>query len=202
MSPIVTLRVGPEGTEFRTYEDTLCQLPFFRAALQGQFREASEKTISMPEDEPEVISALVEFMYVGRYTYTYHHSATGEANSTDRADSPTSDATEGSFHASVHALASKYDCQELADTALGNFKCVLNELKGFEVIRLLKAAYAKELLLSSFDSDQDLADFKKRLPELVNGLYDTHRGEMERTIAEYPTLGSDLLCLVARGRLG
>lgn len=194
MSPIVTIFVGPDSVEFHAYQDTLCRLPFFRAALQGEFREASEKKITMPEDEPEIISALIEFLYTGSYTYTYDPEATTVSETTE--DTPVSDLTEGSFHVSVYTVAFKYDCQLLVRAAVASFTHVLKQLNGISVIRLWKAAYAKGLFLSECENDGDLDEFKGGLAKLLKVLYETDREEMESTISEYPALSSDFLRLV------
>lgn len=193
MSPIATLRVGKKQIEFHAYEDILCRLPFFRAALKGKFKEATEKVIDMPEDEPEIISALVEFLYTGVYTYTYQPRET--AFSEDASNTPIRDLTQGLFHVDVYATASKYDCPLLVEGAVRNFTAVLKELKGIDIVRLWKAAYAKGLYLSEWGTDEVLREFKDGLGKLVTVLYSTHREEMEGTMSEFPALGCDLLRL-------
>lgn len=197
MSPIVILRIGPGNTEFRAYEDVLCRLPLFRAALQGGFKEAAEKTITMPEEEPETISALIEFLYTGSYTYTFKPQELGDTDGSG--DTPVSDVTQGSFHVAVYAVASKYDYQELVEGAVKNFTYVLKQLEGLDVIDLWKSAYVKGLYLSQFEVDEDLTGFMKGLQKLVGDVYRTHRDEMETMVSEYPALGSDLLRLVTTG---
>jgi len=66
-SPIVTLTVGGEGRLFAAHEDVLCQSPFFEAACRGQFLGAQSKRISLPDEEPEVFSAVLEYLYKGDY---------------------------------------------------------------------------------------------------------------------------------------
>lgn len=195
MSPIIILRVGPDKTEFRAYEEILCRLPFFRAALQGSFKEASEKAITMPEDEPEIIAALIEFLYIGSYTYAFAPPPTGEIPAV-----PTSDVAQGSFHVSVYAAASKYDCDKLVEGAVRNFTYVMKELKGMDVIELWKAAYGKGLCLGQFEGDGEMKVFMGGLAKLVANAFAEHRGEMEGMVAEYPGLASDLLRLIATGR--
>jgi hypothetical protein len=66
-SPIVTLTVGREGRIFAAHEDVLCQSPFFTRACQGQYLDAQSKRISLPDEEPEVFSAVLEYLYKGDY---------------------------------------------------------------------------------------------------------------------------------------
>lgn len=211
MSPVVTLLVGEEGVEFHACESIVCNLPFFRSAFQGGFKEATEKRISMPEDEPEIVSALIEFLYNGNYTYAYDPRTTGRSGSTagatdppartlkqsDRAVGktipPIGGLKEGAFHVRVYALASKYNYQPLIKAAVKSFIYILLQLKGVDVVRHWKTAYGNGLYLSDWESDEGLAGFKKGLGELLKDLYVVHRVEMDKTFAEYPALGTDFL---------
>lgn len=69
-SPIVTLTIGREGRLFAAHEDVLCQSPFFKQALRGGYLEASyaqSRRIALPDEEPEVFSAVLEYLYKGDY---------------------------------------------------------------------------------------------------------------------------------------
>jgi len=66
-SPIVTLIVGREQRLFAAHEDVLSHSPFFAAALKDQFLEASSKKVELPEEEPEILSCILEFLYKGDY---------------------------------------------------------------------------------------------------------------------------------------
>ena len=70
-APMVTLKVGNASTgifSFQVHEPLLCKLKFFKAALQGGFKEASTRVIEMPEDDPVAMASSVEFLYTGDYT--------------------------------------------------------------------------------------------------------------------------------------
>lgn len=199
MSPVVRLCIGPESVQFHAFEDIICRLPFFRAALQGGFREATEKEITMPEDEPAMVSALIEFLCNGSYTYTYGSEAATKISNSET-DAPDADLSEGLFHVGVYAIASKYDCQPLTYSAVKSFKYVLNALEGIDVVRLWKAAYSKGLSLSECDEDDDgLVAFKIGLPKLLKELYVTDCEEIEGTIGEYPVLANDFVRLLVSG---
>lgn len=214
MSPVVTLLVGEEGVEFHACENILCSLPFFHSAFQGSFREATEKKINMPEDEPEIVSALIEFLYNGNYTYAYDPRTTGRSDGSvgatelsvrtlvitehsDRAVGktvpPIGDLREGAFHVRVYALASKYNCQPLIKAAVKSFIYILLQLKDIDVVRHWKTAYGNGLYLSDWENDEGLAGFKKGLGKLLKDLYVVHRVEMDKTFAECPALGTDFL---------
>lgn len=69
-SPIVTLVIGGEGRLFAAHEDVLCQSPFFQQALRGGYLEqsyAQSKRFALPDEEPEVFSAVLEYLYKGDY---------------------------------------------------------------------------------------------------------------------------------------
>ena len=63
-SPIVTFTVGKEGRLFAAHEDVLSLSPFFAAAVRGQFLEAESKRIDLPDEEPEIFSCVLEYLYV------------------------------------------------------------------------------------------------------------------------------------------
>ncbi|KAK3989347.1 hypothetical protein QBC44DRAFT_241672 [Cladorrhinum sp. PSN332] len=66
-SPIVTLVVGQEARLFAAHEDVLCQAPFFEKVIRGKFVDVKNKRISLPDEEPEVFSAILEYLYKGDY---------------------------------------------------------------------------------------------------------------------------------------
>lgn len=63
-SPIVTFTVGKEGRLFAAHEDVLSASPYFAAAIRGQFLEAQSKRIDLPDEEPEIFSCVLEYLYV------------------------------------------------------------------------------------------------------------------------------------------
>jgi hypothetical protein len=63
-SPIVTFTVGREGRLFAAHEDVLSVSPFFTVACRGQFLEGGSKRIDLPDEEPEIFSCVLEYLYV------------------------------------------------------------------------------------------------------------------------------------------
>jgi hypothetical protein len=64
-SPIVTFTVGKEGRLFAAHEDVLAASPFFEAAARSQYRsESGSKRIDLPDEEPEIFSCVLEYLYV------------------------------------------------------------------------------------------------------------------------------------------
>lgn len=188
MSPLVALHVGPDAVVFHAYEATLCRVPFFRAALQGQFQEATEKKITMPEEKPEVISALIEYICTGNYTYMY-----GVDAATDQNGTPTANLDQGCFHVRVYAVAHMYDWPPLVSAVLRNFLSVLSQLDEMDIVRLCKTAYENGLTIPLCTEAGRLDEFQKLLPKLLKGLYKSDGEEMDIMIAEFPALASDFM---------
>ena len=67
-SSIVTIAVGPEQRLFAAHENVLCQSTYFVKACEAQFFEAGNKRIDLTHEEPEVFSAVLEYLYKGDYS--------------------------------------------------------------------------------------------------------------------------------------
>ncbi|CAK3770905.1 hypothetical protein DOTSEDRAFT_70184 [Lecanosticta acicola] len=67
-SAIVTVVVGPEQRLFAAHEDVLCKSPYFAEACRAQFFEANGKRVEIPNEAPEVFSAILEYLYKGDYS--------------------------------------------------------------------------------------------------------------------------------------
>jgi hypothetical protein len=66
-SAIVTICVGAEQRLFAGHEEVLRRSPYFEAALKGQFFENSARRVNLPDEQPEVLSAVLEYLYKGDY---------------------------------------------------------------------------------------------------------------------------------------
>ncbi|UQC88261.1 uncharacterized protein CLUP02_13784 [Colletotrichum lupini] len=83
-SAIVTLVVGTEQRLFAAHEDVLCASPFFQNALRANLygspadvvgspasvassSAAPTKRIALPDEEPEIFSSVLEYLYKGDY---------------------------------------------------------------------------------------------------------------------------------------
>jgi hypothetical protein len=73
-SPIITLVVGNEARLFAAHENVLCQAPFFDKVLHSTFVDAQNRRISLPDEEPEVFSAILEYLYKGDYYPRLQHN--------------------------------------------------------------------------------------------------------------------------------
>lgn len=194
MSSIVTLTVGEDRVDFHTNQDVLCRLPFFHAALHNGFRETTERKIRMPDDEPEIVAALIEFVAAGKYTYTYRPPP-GIATHANMKPSPPCDLMEGLFHLRVYATASKYDCQGLAKAAMESLVDVLRQIDGIDVIQLLKETYLRGCDIDMLAKGGDMDAVKQRLPGIIRLVYATHGQKMKDIVFECPALANDFLRL-------
>lgn len=66
-SAIVTICVGPDQRLFAAHEDVLCVSPYFSACCRGQFFESHTKRINLPNEQPEILSSILEYLYKGDY---------------------------------------------------------------------------------------------------------------------------------------
>lgn len=200
---MVTLYVGEDRTRYHAHEDTLCQLPFFRAALQGQFKEALEKSISMPEDDPEAVSALIEWLYTGKSTYDEKrlHETTLRIRSAP--DLPSQGLLKGLFYLEVYVVASKYNCPTLQQKSREMFYAIARyALSDIDRLRLLKAACTATTLLPYLPIDtEDLEDYSLASviiisKQWVGRLFKEHGNEMRDTLEDYPTMATGILSFI------
>lgn len=66
-SAIITIVVGPEQRLFAAHEDVLIHSPFLASACRDQFFESNDRRIFLPDEEPEVFSCVLEYLYKGDY---------------------------------------------------------------------------------------------------------------------------------------
>lgn len=196
MSPNITLCIGPNQVKLHANEDTLCQLPFFTAALRGNFKEATERVITMPEDNPCDVSALIEFISTGNYTCMYDPASSELCKGST---APVASLTEGLFHVDIHAIATKYDCPELAALAARNIQVVAAELDSLNALRVWQAAYSTGLRLPEGERNFEAYCDRRGLVGWVKCLFAEYPEEMREVMAECPTLGFDLFRISMEG---
>lgn len=186
MSPVILLQVGPTPVTFHAYEAIICRLPFFQAALHGGFREATDKVITLPDDDVDTVASLLEFLYLGTYAYTR------------ASDGAPKDLAEASFHVRLHALARKYDCAELVALQLRSVASALEALDGMQVVIVIKEMYESGWGVKDWDEEL-MRPVKGRIPGIVKALYASSDEELEKVWATCPGLSQELLRLVVVG---
>lgn len=66
---MVQVKVGHNKEVFTFHKNLLCQIaPYFKAALNGNFKEAQEQSIEMLEDDPVVFKYFQLWIYTGSIT--------------------------------------------------------------------------------------------------------------------------------------
>lgn len=63
---VVTITVGPSKRLFAAHESVLCASPFFDSCCRTQ--PQTPKRITLPDEEPEVLSCVLEYLYRGDYS--------------------------------------------------------------------------------------------------------------------------------------
>lgn len=127
-SAIITLCIGREQRLFAAHEDVLCNSPFFQTACRDQFFQSTAKRIDLPDEEPEIFSSLLEYLYKGDYYPRLEFDK--RRNSWHLEDAGTGNGTVESviFHSTVngpilkdtviYCAAEKYGLEELKRLAL------------------------------------------------------------------------------------
>lgn len=153
-TPIVTISVGRDGRLFAAHEDVLALSPYFAAACRDQYLDAQSKRISLPDEEPEILSCILEYLYKGDYFPRLVHNkrkSSWELEDVVPSPNPEKPGGCGSPEATVHVHS--LGARVLKDTAVycAADKYGLEELKrlalkkqglqsGIEVSTILRSA--------------------------------------------------------------
>jgi len=167
-SAIITIVVGKDQRLFAAHEDVLCHSPYFAMACRDQFFETNSRRIALPDEDPEVFSCILEYLYKGDYYPRLMHDKRRNTWSLEGAEVATPDLKTGGRAGSVEATIYLSGVGEiLRDTAVycAADRYSLEELKrlslrkqglqsGIEVGTILRSArYAYE---NTPDSDSRL----------------------------------------------
>jgi hypothetical protein len=155
-SSIVTFTVGKEGRLFAAHEDVLSLSPYFATVLRGQFLEAQSKRISLPDEEPEIFSCVLEYLYKGDYYPRLIHNKrrnSWELEDTEQSPNPEKSPSGGRGSVEATSYISSVGEHLLKDTVIycAAEKYGLEELKrlslrkqglqsGIEVATILRSA--------------------------------------------------------------
>ncbi|KAL4878663.1 hypothetical protein BJY04DRAFT_229694 [Aspergillus karnatakaensis] len=134
LSPIVTLVVSRDQRLFVAHENILSRSPFFASVLRDQFPTGSvNKALLLPEEEPEILSCVLEFLYKGDYTPRLQRNKSRKTWELESFQDPQNPSDSGLSQATiyhsgvgdlvlrdtaVYCAAEKYGLEELKDLAL------------------------------------------------------------------------------------
>lgn len=182
-SPTFALIVGPEEKTFTAHGSFLSQSPVFEKICKSHFRESQTYQIDLPEDEPDTIRAILQYLYAGNF----HHYGTLEfAGSTWAASMQLAD---------MYVTAEKYQLSSLKDlvlTKLGHFIDV--EERPIDFFSTAKAIYA-----GTPDTDRGWRTFFQNFVinlEKPSHMCTTVRGVFDRCIAEGGTMAIDIVLAI------
>lgn len=123
----MTLVVGPDQRLFAAHEDILCSSPFFNNILRNIHMDFAVKKIALPNEEPEIFSSVLEYLYKGDYVPRLTHNQRRdsyelEPANVDRAAESTvyHRAIDGDLlkDTVIYCAAQKYGLEELKKLAL------------------------------------------------------------------------------------
>jgi hypothetical protein len=127
---IVTLVIGAEQRIFAAHEDVLCASPWFQQALSNQYMDSQNtKKIHLPDDEPEIFSSILEYLYKGDYYPRLVHNKRRNSWEIEQLDEEGHGSSESTVyhHATdgdilkdtvIYCAADKYGLEELKRVAL------------------------------------------------------------------------------------
>ncbi|CAG8980712.1 hypothetical protein HYALB_00012118 [Hymenoscyphus albidus] len=167
-SRIVSFTVGKDGRLFAAHEDVLSVSPFFVTALRGPIRDSQSMRIDLPDEEPEIFSCILEYLYKGDYYPRLVHNKrrnSWELEDVEKSPNPENPGGRGSVEATtyissvgeyllrdtvIYCAAEKYGLEELKRLSLRK----QGLQSGIEVATILRSArYAYD---NTPDSDSRL----------------------------------------------
>ncbi|KAJ8122146.1 hypothetical protein ONZ43_g1585 [Nemania bipapillata] len=126
---IVTLVIGRDQRIFAAHEDVLSASPWFQQALSNQYMDPQVgKRIHLPDDEPEIFSSVLEYLYKGDYYPRLIHNKRRNSWELEQPDEERGTVESTIYHHSIdgdilrdtviYCTAEKYGMDELKRVAL------------------------------------------------------------------------------------
>ncbi|GAP88771.1 putative BTB POZ domain-containing protein [Rosellinia necatrix] len=126
---IVTLVIGREQRIFAAHEDVLSASPWFQQALSNQYIDPQAgKRIHLPDDEPEIFSSILEYLYKGDYYPRLIHNKRRNSWEIEQLDEERGSTEATVYHHAIdgdilkdtviYCTADKYGMEELKRVAL------------------------------------------------------------------------------------
>ncbi|GAW21094.1 hypothetical protein ANO14919_106080 [Xylariales sp. No.14919] len=126
---IVTLIIGRDQRIFAAHEDVLGASPWFQQALADQYMDPQNgKRIHLPDDEPEIFSSVLEYLYKGDYYPRLIHNKRRNSWEIEQLDEERGTSESTIYHHAIdgdilkdtviYCTADKYGLEELKRVAL------------------------------------------------------------------------------------
>ncbi|KAL9073492.1 MAG: hypothetical protein Q9161_002913 [Pseudevernia consocians] len=127
--PFVTFYVGPNKVAFHVHQDLLFDAsPVLKAAFSGNFQEASERSMSLPEEDKDSVGRMIQWLYTRKFELT----------------TPVSKKTSQECYmqlAMLNTLADKYDIFLLKNHIVDELFDLTKELRNFQPPLIPVVAY-------------------------------------------------------------
>ena len=138
--PIITFYVGQDKIVFHVHQNILFDAsPVFKAAFSGSFKEASERSMPLPDDDKDSIGRMIQWLY----TRKFHLTAPVSKETSDHCYMEL---------AKLNTLAEKYDIYLLKNHIVDELFALTKPPKNFGAPRLpvVKHVYNNTMARSSF----------------------------------------------------
>ena len=127
--PVVTLYVGNDRELFYIHRHLLCNAsPVFKAAFAGKFKESSELSMDLPDEDVGSVNRLVQWLYTKCYEVD------------DYGSQEHCDARSWQL-ARLNALADKYDIVTLRNDVVDKFFAIFSDAKTSPSLQLVEYVY-------------------------------------------------------------
>lgn len=105
------MKITCQGHTFKVHRFIICkQSQFFETARTGPFKESTEQTVDLPDDDPETVERVISYLYMGDYQEDGHIVPLDGISEPEQPETETETATEiiGSNHIQVYTAADKF----------------------------------------------------------------------------------------------
>ncbi|KAL8980184.1 MAG: hypothetical protein Q9205_004658 [Flavoplaca limonia] len=179
-SQIFTLIVGREEKVYTAHATYLCQSPVFEKICYGHFQESQTFEIRLPEDEPQAIRALIQYLYTGRFLdYGTIESGRGPAGAATQL-------------ADLLIMADKYQLHDLQILVAKNLDAIIDvEERPIDFLWIMQATYASVTELDK-SRRKHFKNFASQLPK-PNLMGKSLREVFDECISGGGVLASDLV---------
>lgn len=125
----MTLVIGRDQRIFAAHEDVLCASSWFQQVLSEQYPDdQGGKRVHLPDDEPEIFSSILEYLYKGDYYPRLVHNKRRNSWEIEQLDDARGSIETTVYHHAIdgdilkdtviYCTAEKYGLEELKRVAL------------------------------------------------------------------------------------